>query len=138
MPMFDNLMMIHEDSDLGHAGSELMDGTYTSVDTGITTSGINLGGKFGLHLIVTEAFTDLDEGCILWITHGASTSPTTKHTGMFVPVAALTLGAYFFVPAGTYPMLRHICGYFEVVSTNATLGEATAYLGPGPLQARVQ
>lgn len=126
MPMYDYKYLLHDDADLGHSGDEY---TTNEVNFGVTTPAVNMGGKFGIHLVVTEAFTDLTEGAIVWICHGAATSPTTKHTGMFIPVASLTLGAHFFIPAGNIPLLQYSRGFFDVVSTNATLGEGTMWFG---------
>lgn len=126
MPMYDYYYLLHNDADLGHSDSEY---TTNEIDTEITNSKLNTGGKFGMHFVVTEAFTDLDSGVILWICHGAATSPTTKHTGMFIPAASLTLGAHFFIPCGNIPLLRYARGYFEKVSETATLGEGTIWFG---------
>ena len=129
MPKYDYLFLLHDDTDIGHAADEY---STNEVDFGMTNPDINKSGNFGLHMIVTEAFTDLDSGANLWIVHGAATSPTTKHTGMFIPVANLTLGAHFFVPCGSIPLLRYARALFDIVSESATLGEVTMYFGPGP------
>lgn len=129
MPMSDKLMWLHDDADLGHAADEY---STDEVDFGVASPGVNKSGNFGLHMVVTEAFTDLDSGAILWIVHGAATAPTTKLTGMFIPVASLTLGAHFFVPCGSVAMLRYARALFDIVSESATLGEASLWFGPGP------
>jgi hypothetical protein len=126
MPTYDYKYLLHNDADLGHSGDEY---STNEVNFGVTTPNVNAGGKFGLHLVVTEAFTDLTEGVILWICHGASTAPTTKLSGMFIPVADLTLGAHFFIPCGSIPLLQYARALFDVVSTNATLGEGTMWFG---------
>lgn len=96
-----------------------------------TTPGWNRGGNFGLNIVVTTAFTGLDSGIYFWLIHGAATSPTTKHSGIFVSVTALTAGAYFFVPAGRgVDLLQYVRGYKEPVSEAATAGATTSWLGP--------
>lgn len=129
MPMSDKLLYLCDAQALGNAGSE-----YTDDETnfGVTTPAANRGGKFGLHVVVTTAFATLTSGCIIWICHGASSSPTTKHTGMFIAVADLTAGAHFFIPCGSTPLLQYARGYFEVVSENATGGACDMWFGPGP------
>jgi len=126
MPMYDYKYLLHDDADIGHAADEYSE---NEVDFEQTTPNVNAGGEFGLHMVVTEAFTDLDSGAILWIVHGAATSPTTKHSGMFIPVANLTLGAHFYVPMGSIPCLRYARALFDIVSESATLGEVTMWFG---------
>lgn len=132
MGMYDYKYLICSAQAFGNAGSEYSD---DELNFGIVTSGLNVGGQGGLHMVVTTAYTDLDSGCILWTVHGAATTPTTKHTGMFIAVADLVAGAHFFVPWGSTPLLQYARAYFEVVSENATLGNSTCYFGPGPIGA---
>ena len=96
-----------------------------------TTPALNRAGNFGLHVVVTTAFTGLDSGIYFWIIHGSATSPTTKHSALFVPVAALTAGAHFFIPAGVgVDLLQFMRGYKEPVSEAATAGATTSWFGP--------
>jgi len=127
--MYDYLHLLCEDQVLGNAGDEYTD---DEVNFGVTTPAVNKSGNFGLHMVVKTAYTGLDSGCILWIAHGAATAPTTKHTGMFIPVASLTLGAHFFIPCGSTPLLQYARALFEVVSENATAGASDIWFGPGP------
>lgn len=127
MPMYDYKYLLTEAQAMGNAGSEY---TTDEINFGVTTPNVNANGEFGLHMVVTTTYTDLDSGCIIWTTHGASTSPTTKHSGMFIPVASLVAGAKFFVPLGSIDLLQYARGYFEVVSESATLGNSTFWFGP--------
>lgn len=129
MPMYDYLELLAEEQALGNAADEY---TTNEVNLGFTTPYINRSGNFGLHMVVTTAYTGLDSGANLWIVHGAATSPTTKHTGMFIAVADLTLAAYFFVPCGSTPILQYVRGLFDIVSEVATAGASTIWFGPGP------
>ena len=129
MPLRDTLFDLCSAQVLGNAGDEYTD---DQANFGMANPKLNLGNKFGLHLIVTTAFTGLDSGAILWIAHAATENPTVKHTGMFIPVAELTAGAHFFIPCGSIPILQYARGLFEVVSENATAGAADCYFGPGP------
>lgn len=96
-----------------------------------TTPALNRNGQFGLHLVVTTAFTGLASGLYLWIIHGAATAPTTKHSCLFIPVAAMTAGAHFFVPAGIgVDLLQFMRARYEPVSEAATAGAVTAWFGP--------
>lgn len=131
MGMYDYKFLLCTAQVLGNAADEYTD---DEVDFEITSPGINgnMLGNFGLHMVVTTTYTGLDSGAILWIAHGAATSPTTKHTGMFIPVADLVAGAHFFVPAGSIPLLRYARGLFDIVSEVATAGASTCFFGPGP------
>ena len=127
MPMYDYKYLLCSAQAMGNAGSEYTD---DQVNFGVTTPAPNKGGQFGLHAVVTTVFATLTSGCILWIAHGASESPTTKHTGMFIAAADLTAGSHFYVPCGSVPLLQYARGYFEVVSENATGGAMTIWFGP--------
>jgi hypothetical protein len=111
---------------LGNAGDEYTD---DEVNFGVTTPAVNMLGDFGLHMVVTTTYATLTSGAVLWIVHGASSTPTTLHTGMFIPVASLTKGAHFFVPCGNVPLLQYARGLFDVVSENATAGASTCWFG---------
>ena len=126
MPMYDYKYLLCEAQALGNAGDEYTD---NEVDFGVTTPNVNAGGEFGLHMVVTTTYTTLTSGAILWICHGAATAPTTKHTGMFIPVASLVAGAHFFVPCGSIPLLEFARGLFDVVSENAGAGASTCWFG---------
>lgn len=127
MPLFDDLFTLCEEQVLGNAADEYTD---DEINFGIASPGVNKGGNFGLHMVVTTTFTGLDSGAILWIAHGAATAPTTKHTGMFIPVASLTAGKHFFIPCGSTPLLQYARGLFDIVSEVATAGAATCWFGP--------
>ena len=130
MPLYDYLELLCTEQVLGNAGDEY---TTDTVNLGFAKPYLNRSGNFGLHMVVTTAYTGLDSGVYLWIVHGAATAPTTKHTAMFIAVADLTLAAYFFVPCGSTPVLQYVRGLFNVVSENATAGASTCWFGPGPM-----
>jgi len=127
MPIQDYIFRLASAQVLGNAGDEYSD---DEANLGIVPSGLESGGKFGLHAVVTTAFTGLDSGVILWIMEAATTAPTVKHTGMFIPVAELTLGAHFFVPCGSRPVEQYARALFDVVSENATAGAMDLWFGP--------
>lgn len=129
MGMYDYKLLLCAAQVLGNAADEYTD---DEANFGIVTPAVNMGGNFGLHMTVTTTFTGLDSGAIIWTAHGASTAPTTKHTGMFIPVASLVAGAHFFVPCGNVPLLQYARGLFDIVSEVATAGAATMWFGPGP------
>ena len=130
MPMYDDLFELCAEQVLGNAADEYTD---DEVNFGVTTPNVNASGNFGLHMVVTTTYTGLDSGAILWIVHGAATTPTTKHTGMFIAVADLVAGAHFFVPCGNVPLLQYARGLFDIVSEVATAGKSTCWFGPGPV-----
>lgn len=127
MPMYDYKYLLCSAQVLGNAGDEYTD---DEVNFGVTTPNVNARNEFGMHIVVTTVFAGLDSGCIMFIAHGAATSPTTKHTGMFIPVASLVAGAHFFVPAGSIPLLQYARGLMDVVSENASGGAMTIWFGP--------
>ncbi len=124
MPMYDYLYLLEAD----HAVTT-DDYSTTSVDFGFDNPNSGRGGKFGMHVVVTTTFTDLDEGIILWIMTGSSADPTTKHIGRFIAVADMVAGAHFYIPGG-HSLGRYVRGWWDIVSTAATAGKLTAWLGP--------
>jgi hypothetical protein len=124
--MYEYPYLLHDDADIGHSGSEY---STNEVDFGRTNPDLNKGdGSFGLHFVVTEAFDTLTN-LIVHICAGAATSPTTQIMSRNIPLASLTLGAHFFIPAPP-SLARYARAYFEVDGGNPTDGEATAYFGP--------
>ena len=127
MPVYDYLYLLQSDT----ANTSDAITTY-AVDFGVTAPAVQAGGKFGLHVVVTTAFTSLTEGVNLTVIHSASDDLSTsseKHTSMFVPVAEMTLGAHFFIPLGSRPLKRYVGGLWDVVSTSGATGKTTWYLG---------
>lgn len=127
MPMYDYHMLLCSEQVLGNAADEYTD---DEVYFGMTTPDLTGSGNFGIHMVVTTTFTGLDSGVNLWIVHGAATTPTTKHTAMFIPVSELVAGAHFFVAAGNRQLLAYARGLFDIVSEVATAGAATIWFGP--------
>ena len=124
---YDKSLLLCEAQVLGNAADEYMD---TEIDFGVVTPAVNKGRKFGLHMVVTTTYTGLDSGAIVWICHGAATAPTTKHTGMFIPVASLVAGKKFYIPCGSIALLQFCRGLFDIVTEVATAGASTCWLGP--------
>ena len=129
MPINDYYLRLATEQVLGNAADEY---TTDEVDFGVTNPNVNLSGNFGMHMVVTTAYTGLASGANLDIVHGAATAPTTVHSSMFIPVADLVAGAHFFVPCGSIPLLRYARGLFDIVSEVATAGASTIWFGPGP------
>lgn len=127
--IYDKKYLLAEEQVLGDAADEY---TEDEVNFGVVAPNVNAGGNFGMHMVVTTAYTGLASGAILWCAHGAATAPTTKHTGMFIPVANLVAGAHFFIPIGSTPLLQFARGLFDIVSEVATAGASTIWFGPGP------
>jgi len=127
MPMYDYKLLLSDAQVLGNAADEYTD---DEANLGMATPGLVQGNMLGIHLVVTTTFTGLDSGAILWLVHGAATTPTTKHTGMFIPVASLVKDAHFFVPIGSTPVLQYVRGLFDIVNEVATAGAATIWIGP--------
>ncbi|OPY06103.1 MAG: hypothetical protein A4E61_00086 [Syntrophorhabdus sp. PtaB.Bin184] len=129
MPMYDYLKLLQ--SDTANTGDAV---TTDKCNFGVTNPGVNKGGvPWGLHVIVTTTFTGLDEGVNLGIVHSANDDLSTSsevHTKMFVPVAEMVAGAHFFIPAGSRALKQYACGIFDAVSTAASEGKTTMFLGP--------
>lgn len=126
MGMYDYLFLLHDDADVGHSGSEY---STNEVDFERSDPDHNKGaGSFGLHFIVTEAFTTLDY-LIIHICAGTATAPTTQVISRKIALADLTLGKHYFIPAPP-TLARYARAYFEVSGSNAGAGEGTAYFGP--------
>lgn len=130
MPMYDFKYLLTEEEAFT---TDAYTTDVTDVNFGVTTPNVQKGDQFGLHIVITTAFTGLASGVIMWLIHGAATSPTTKHSGMFIPVAQLVAGAHFYIPAGSVPLLSFVRAHFDAVSEAATAGALTAWVGPpGP------
>lgn len=127
MPAYDYRFLLCDSQVLGNAADEYTDDEH---NFGIANPGLVQGNMLGIHMVVTTTFTGLDSGAVLWLVHGASTAPTTKHTGMFIPVASLVKGAHFFVPIGSTAVLQYARGLFDIVNEVATAGAATIWIGP--------
>ena len=126
MPMYDYKYLLHDAAIIGQAADEY---SANEVNFGVTTPNVNAKGDFGLHVVIGVAFTGCASGVTFWIVHGAATTPTTKHTGMFVPVAELVAGADFFIPCGSVELLQYARMLFDE-SEVSTAGTLTAYFGP--------
>jgi hypothetical protein len=126
MGNYDYKYLLCEAQVLGNAADEYTD---DDINFGMAGPGVNMGGQFGLHMVVTTTFTGLDSGAIIWTVHSASATPTTKHTGMYIPVASLVAGAHFFVPCGNIKLLQYARGLFDIISEVATAGAATMWFG---------
>jgi hypothetical protein len=128
MPIHDAKLRLADAQALGLAADEY---STDEINFGVTTPAPNKSGKWGLHFVVTTAFTGCASGAIVWIVHGAATAPTTKHTGLFIPVANLVAGAHFFIPAGKgIDILQYARGLFDIVSEVTTAGNADMWFGP--------
>ena len=126
MPMYDYLHLLHSDAVIGQAADEY---SASEINFGVTTPAPNKSGLFGLHIIVTTTFAGCASGVTFWICHGSATTPTTKHTGMFIPVASLVAGAHFYVPCGNIALLQYARALFDE-SEVSTAGKVTMFFGP--------
>lgn len=131
MPASDTKFWLSDAQVLGNSGSEY---SVEDIDFGYAAPGINKGGGFGLHMLITTKYETLTSGCILWIVHSAAVTPTTRHTGMFIAVADMLKGNHFYVPCGSTPLLRYARAWFEVLdASNPSAGASDLYFGPpGP------
>ncbi len=126
MGMYEYPYLLHDDADVGHAGSAY---STNEVDFGRPDPDLNKGhGSFGLHFIVTEAFNTLSN-LIVHIVADTATAPTTSVISRKIALAGLTLGKHYFIPAPP-TLARYARAYFEVDGSNPSQGEATAYFGP--------
>lgn len=129
MPMYDYKFLLQSDT------AVTVDVMMTNeIDFGLTYPGVNKGGKFGMHVILTSTFTSLASGAIFWIMSSAtsaiaSTNYAAKHSGMYVPVADLVIGTHFFIPMGSGKMYQYNAGLFDAVTGSAVNGAFTAYFG---------
>lgn len=129
MPIYDYSKLLQSDT-----ANTVAAVASDKINTGVTNPGYNKGGvPWGLHVIVTTAFTGLTEGVGLGIIHSAADDLTTSselHSSMFVPVAEMVAGAHFFIPAGSRDLKQYITGLFNPVSTAASTGKSTMFFGP--------
>ena len=126
--MFENKFLIQSDT----ANTTDAVGTNT-INFGNAEPGVNKSGDFGLHVIVTTAFTGLDEGVNMGVVHSAADDISTSsevHTSMFIPVDEMVAGAHFFLPLCSRTLLQYVGTLFDAVTTAASAGKTTQYLGP--------
>jgi hypothetical protein len=127
--MYDYLKLIQSDT----ANTVAAIGT-TTLNFGNDGPGVNKGGvPWGLHVIVTTTFTGLTEGVKLGIVQSDADDISTSselHSEMFVPVANMVAGAHFFIPAGSQALKQYVNALFSPVSTAASAGKTTMFLGP--------
>ena len=124
-PMYDYKFLVHSNAAIGAAADEY---STDEVNFGVANPDIGRGGKFGLHIVVTEAFAGIASGAVFWIIHGAATAPTTKHIGRFFTAAQLALGKHFFIPGG-HTLLQYARMLFDE-SEVTTAGKVTCWFGP--------
>jgi hypothetical protein len=128
MPMYDYKFLLDADHKAGANGNT---NSQNEINFGVTSPDVGKGGKFGFHVVVTQAYTDLASGMIIWILHGAATSPDTKLIGRFLSVTQLAvLGAHYFIPAPPGTLLQFARLKHAPANENATLGKITTWFGP--------
>jgi len=105
--------------------------SQNEINFGIVSPNVGEGGKFGVHIVVTQAYTNLESGAIIWVLHGAATSPDTKLIGRFLSAVQLgVLGAHYFMPCPPGALLQYARLKHQIVTENATLGKITTWFGP--------
>lgn len=134
MPVYDKKFLLCEAQVMGDTADEYSvdPDSNTSIDFGVTTPGVAMAGKFGLHVVVTTTLTQtsLNSGCEIWLCSDSGTSPTGKVMGRFFARAALVAGKHYFIPCPPTGLLRYARALFKRVSENAVAGAYTMWLGP--------
>jgi hypothetical protein len=128
MPMYDYLFLLDADHKAMKNGNT---NSQNEINFGITSPDVGCGGKFGAHIVITQAYTAVNSGAIIWILHGAATSPDTLLTGRFLSQTQLkVLAAHYFIPAPPGALLQYARLAHHCVSENGTLGKMTTWFGP--------
>lgn len=122
MGMYEYKHLLHDDTDLGHSGTE-----YSTNEVNFGVSNPNVRGM-SLYFVVTEAFNALTTA-VVGVVHGAATAPTTSLIERCIALADLDLAKQFEIPIPP-TNLQFMRAKFAVVGTNPTLGEGTLYFGP--------
>ena len=127
MPVYDYRFLLNEATDMMAAAS-----TYTAgeINFGVTNPNCARSIEFGAHLVVTEAYTDVNSGCDVTICHGAATTPTTKlSTRRITKTELQTAGKHYFIPMPP-SNLQYVRVKFVPVSETSSNGTCTMWLGP--------
>jgi hypothetical protein len=128
MPIYDYKLLLDADFKAMAAGNT---NSQNEINFGIAEPDVGKGGKFGVHVVITQAYTAVNSGAIIWVLHGAATSPDTKLIGRFLSQTQLgVLGAHYFMPCPPGTLLQYARLKHQIVSENATLGQMTTWFGP--------
>jgi len=127
MPINDYAMRLATDLDGMAAAS-----TNSTWEIKFATANPNCAknGKFGAHIVITQAYTDVNSGCNIIVKHGAASGPTTSLIQRFLSKTQLGVaGAHYFIP---FPPtnLQYVRLQYYPVSETSTNGTHTAWLGP--------
>ena len=127
MPVYDYKYLL---TDNGIVTTDIV--STNTVNFGVAKPNVNKGGKFGLHIIITTAFTGAASGMDFSIVHSASdnlSTSSTKHTTARIQVSDCTAGAHIFIPMASHTMLQYVGAVAAHVSEALTAGYVTMYLG---------
>lgn len=128
MPVYDYEFLLNEDH------KAMVNGNCNSqneVNFGIATPGVADAGNFGAHIVITQAYTAINSGAVMWVCTGASTAPTTKVVGRSLTKTQLgVLNAHYFLPIPPGSLLQYARLKGAIVSENSTLGKMTCWFGP--------
>jgi hypothetical protein len=127
MPQYDSILKL---STAQHVANASANSTY-EIDFGMSspTPDVGSGGKFGAHIVITQAYTNATPTHQIWIMHGP-TSGNTKLIGRYFTGTQMgVLNAHYFIPCppGTlyeFAKLRYVC------SSTGAYGKVTAWFGP--------
>jgi len=126
MPVYDYKFLLDTDVDECAAASTYSGG---EINFGITNPDVGQSNMYGVHIVITTTYTNLESGVQVWYCHGAATTPTTKLAARLLPVADMVAGAHFFFPLPP-KCLQYSRLKFVPVSETSSNGALTAWLGP--------
>lgn len=128
MPMYDYLFLLDDDHKAGANGNT---NSQNEINFGVTSPNVGKGGKFGAHIVITQAYTALNSGINIRVLHGAATSPDTVLVSrLFTQTEMGVLGAHYFIPIPPSTFLQYARLKHAPVSENGTLGKIQAWFGP--------
>ncbi len=127
MPQYDYLMLVCSAA-LYTTDAYAYTAVGNVVNFGITQPDLGKAGKFGLHVVITTAFTASLTDCVIWIVHGAGATPTTKLSGRYFTLAQLAVLTHYFIPCA--PGLLQYASLFWDTNGTPGAGALTAWFGP--------
>ncbi len=125
MGMYDYKFLLVDGVDMHAAAST---NSTNEVNFGVTTPGFK---NIGAHIVITQAYTDLNSGTDIHVKHGAATAPTTRLVSRRLTQTQMkVLAAHYFIPIPPNSLLQYARLQFYPVSETSTLGKLVAWLGP--------
>lgn len=129
MPIYDSLLLLDNSH---HLYTSANYNSQYAINTGVTYPQLGVGGKFGVHVVVTQAFAGVTAGISVDVMTGtAATASTRLITRLLTSTELGTAGNHFFIPVPPANLAKYLRTKYRTGGTyNASAGKVTAWFGP--------